>query len=564
MRKVTHGCLAAGDEALMHCRSNDAIRHQAKHIHCCKQDWCNQEYSRQLPNLTAASPPDRPEQTAGGVGSIGLFAAGGLLLAGILVTVALQLLVRYWLRRRRRLRRPDDPHHSGKAVLSTPAARLPCRLLGLGRRGALRTVATHTCPCGQTHPPQRLSITRDIELLRPLLCSGRYGQLYHGRRKGIDVAVRVLPTDQLGGWLTERRVHQLPLLRHEHVVGFIAAECVQLASRRMHLLITDYHPFGSLQDFLRNRWLDDRLALRLMHTAARGLHYLHLNVLTKQCKQQVAHRDVRSRSFLVRADFTCVIANFRHAVEGEMLAGDSAETNAGWSNDELDEPSGCRSDRAYPGRAKRLGRSARKSARDRRLYDRESASAEVHERLMASEKRNEHHSASAGGDDLSEANLWTHQIQNDRLIEESKSGRIGLSEQASGALTCARYSAPELLSDQIDRDSLQSMKKADVYAFALVVWEISRRCSSGGFAETYEQPYFEHLRGQRDEPSQQQMHELVVVQRVRPALNPGWFKHERLQHALQPIVEFMWSENPLTRHSMLRVKNELGELAALL
>lgn len=43
-----------------------------------------------------------------------------------------------------------------------------------------------------------------------------------------------------------------------------------------------------------------------------------------------------------------------------------------------------------------------------------------------------------------------------------------------------RYMAPEVLSDTISMNQFDSFKRADVYSFGLVLWEITRRCSVGG------------------------------------------------------------------------------------
>lgn len=43
-----------------------------------------------------------------------------------------------------------------------------------------------------------------------------------------------------------------------------------------------------------------------------------------------------------------------------------------------------------------------------------------------------------------------------------------------------RYMAPECLDETINMDHFESFKRADVYSFGLVLWEIARRCSVGG------------------------------------------------------------------------------------
>ena len=43
-----------------------------------------------------------------------------------------------------------------------------------------------------------------------------------------------------------------------------------------------------------------------------------------------------------------------------------------------------------------------------------------------------------------------------------------------------RYMAPECVDGTINTEHFESFKRADVYSFGLVLWEIARRCSVGG------------------------------------------------------------------------------------
>lgn len=44
----------------------------------------------------------------------------------------------------------------------------------------------------------------------------------------------------------------------------------------------------------------------------------------------------------------------------------------------------------------------------------------------------------------------------------------------------ARYMAPEVLESRINLENIESFKQADVYSMALVLWEITSRCSAIG------------------------------------------------------------------------------------
>jgi serine/threonine protein kinase len=43
-----------------------------------------------------------------------------------------------------------------------------------------------------------------------------------------------------------------------------------------------------------------------------------------------------------------------------------------------------------------------------------------------------------------------------------------------------RYMAPEVLEESLNRNHFQSYIMADMYSFGLILWEVARRCVSGG------------------------------------------------------------------------------------
>lgn len=43
-----------------------------------------------------------------------------------------------------------------------------------------------------------------------------------------------------------------------------------------------------------------------------------------------------------------------------------------------------------------------------------------------------------------------------------------------------RYMPPEVLDETLNRSYFQSFIMADMYSFGLILWEMARRCASGG------------------------------------------------------------------------------------
>ena len=82
-----------------------------------------------------------------------------------------------------------------------------------------------------------------------------------------------------------------------------------------------------------------------------------------------------------------------------------------------------------------------------------------------------------------------------------------------------RYMAPECLDETINMNHFESFKRADVYSFGLVLWEIARRCSIGGIFEDYQLPYYDIV---PSDPSLEDMRKVVVTERHRPAVPNRW------------------------------------------
>lgn len=43
-----------------------------------------------------------------------------------------------------------------------------------------------------------------------------------------------------------------------------------------------------------------------------------------------------------------------------------------------------------------------------------------------------------------------------------------------------RYMAPEVLEQSLNKNHFQAFLMADIYSYGLIVWEIARRCVTGG------------------------------------------------------------------------------------
>ncbi|RUS89930.1 hypothetical protein EGW08_002282, partial [Elysia chlorotica] len=157
------------------------------------------------------------------------------------------------------------------------------------------------------------TIAKQISLVRSI-GKGRFGEVWKAKWRGENVAVKIFFTTQEQSWFRETELYQTVLLRHDNILGFIAADIKGTGSWTQLYLITDYHENGSLYDYLHLHALDTSEMLILAHSAACGLSHLHVEISGTRGKPAIAHRDVKSKNILVRSNGTCCIADLGLAV----------------------------------------------------------------------------------------------------------------------------------------------------------------------------------------------------------------------------------------------------------
>lgn len=143
---------------------------------------------------------------------------------------------------------------------------------------------------------------------------GRYGEVWLAHWRGEKVAVKVFFTTEEASWFRETEIYQTVLMRHENILGFIAADIKGTGSWTQMLLITDYHENGSLHDYLNTRVLDPSSLMTLALSAASGIAHLHTEIYGIRGKPAISHRDIKSKNILVKKNGECAIADFGLAV----------------------------------------------------------------------------------------------------------------------------------------------------------------------------------------------------------------------------------------------------------
>ncbi|VDP24984.1 unnamed protein product [Soboliphyme baturini] len=172
----------------------------------------------------------------------------------------------------------------------------------------------------------QITIARQIHL-QNVIGRGRFGEVWLGSWKGENVAVKIFSTVDEKSWFREVEIYETTMLRHENLLGFIAADNKDAGMTTQLWLVTEYHQRGSLYDFLNVHTVDLALLCRICRSVANGLTFLHTEIGGTHCKidihcyhllvlmvPAIAHRDLKSKNVLIKDDGSCCIADLGLAV----------------------------------------------------------------------------------------------------------------------------------------------------------------------------------------------------------------------------------------------------------
>ncbi|XP_007494255.1 activin receptor type-1C [Monodelphis domestica] len=158
------------------------------------------------------------------------------------------------------------------------------------------------------------TIARTI-VLQEIVGKGRFGEVWHGRWCGEDVAVKIFSSRDERSWFREAEIYQTVMLRHENILGFIAADNKDNGTWTQLWLVSEYHEQGSLYDYLNRNTVTVDGMVRLALSVASGLAHLHMEIVGTQGKPAIAHRDLKSKNILVKKCEACAIADLGLAVK---------------------------------------------------------------------------------------------------------------------------------------------------------------------------------------------------------------------------------------------------------
>jgi serine/threonine protein kinase len=111
------------------------------------------------------------------------------------------------------------------------------------------------------------------------LGQGRFGSVWSADWRGDQVAVKEFISLHEPSWSREANIYQTCMLRHENILGFIAADIKGAGSAVRMLLVTEYHASGSLYDYLTAHLVSREQLGRFLYSTCKGLSHLHQEII---------------------------------------------------------------------------------------------------------------------------------------------------------------------------------------------------------------------------------------------------------------------------------------------
>ncbi|XP_009869910.1 PREDICTED: activin receptor type-1C isoform X1 [Apaloderma vittatum] len=278
--------------------------HSSKNItktECCYTDFCN--------NITLRLPVASESAGRAGAGPAVLAVTVAVPVCVLSLAAVLVACTRPGWRCTRR----GDKQPSAEEPLSE------CNLVSSGKtlKDLIYDMTTSGSGSGLPLLVQR-TIARTI-VLQEIVGKGRFGEVWRGKWCGEDVAVKIFSSRDERSWFREAEIYQTVMLRHENILGFIAADNKDNGTWTQLWLVSEYHEQGSLFDYLNRGTVTAKGMVKLALSVASGLAHLHMEIVGTQGKPAIAHRDLKSKNILVKRNESCAIADLGLAVKHDSV-----------------------------------------------------------------------------------------------------------------------------------------------------------------------------------------------------------------------------------------------------
>ena len=122
------------------------------------------------------------------------------------------------------------------------------------------------------------SVARQITLIEAI-GKGRFGEVWKGSWRGESVSVKVFNSTDEVSWIREVELYQTTNIRHDNLLGFIAADNKDNGMWIQLWLVTELCENGSLFDYLSRKTISVQTAIRMATDVATGLAHLHMDIV---------------------------------------------------------------------------------------------------------------------------------------------------------------------------------------------------------------------------------------------------------------------------------------------
>lgn len=167
---------------------------------------------------------------------------------------------------------------------------------------------------GSDLPYKVLTDIEDMVKLNYQIEIGRIGTFYNGSYEEVETILKKFEEGNRSAWLRESIMYHKVLQSHDNILTYFASAMVNHNGGSELWLVTEYHEFGSLQDYLRQHTVTPKVILQMAVSICSGLAHLHFDSADNQVKIPVAHCNLTSRNILVKGNLSCCIGDFRLAV----------------------------------------------------------------------------------------------------------------------------------------------------------------------------------------------------------------------------------------------------------
>lgn len=124
--------------------------------------------------------------------------------------------------------------------------------------------------------------------------------LRQNKLKTSEIAVKIIPSNELQSWQNELRIYSSPRTRHANILTFLGF--TESPDTNSHWLLVEYASNGSLHHFLKENTVTWPEFLSISLGIVRGLSHLH--------DADIAHRDFKSKNVLLRHNLSPCITDF--------------------------------------------------------------------------------------------------------------------------------------------------------------------------------------------------------------------------------------------------------------